>query len=85
MAHYKRKRPQTTARKGYSAKGLERRLQCSPSKVRHYDNWPRWHDKLHHTRPTRRQTHQHLLAVLNGADPDEMTWLDGRKPHEYFW
>lgn len=85
MAHYKRKRPRMAARKGYSSKGLERRLQCCRSEVRHYDNWPRWHDKLHHTRPTRRQTKQHLLAVMNGADPDQIAWLDGRKPHEYFW
>jgi hypothetical protein len=91
MAHYKRRRPRVARHKGYSSKGLERRLGIDPyglevpSAFRWLGNWPRAHDVLHHSRPTRRKVHALERAVLRDADPDDLVWPDGRKPHVYYW
>ena len=86
MAHYKRKRSRISGRqKGYSAKGLERRLDLAAEDVRWLQNWPRWHDKLLHTRPSRRAERRHEQELLKGSDPDNLTWSTSRKPHHYYW
>ena len=85
MAHYKRKRSRRAMTNGYSAKGLLYRLKKPEDDLRWLQNWPRWHDKLYHTRPTRRAVHSLSLEVLKGADPDNLVWPNGRKPQIYFW
>jgi len=61
MAHYKRKRPRTVGGHRYSSKALEYRLKLDAQDLRWLQSYPRWHDKLLHTRPARRQTK--LLAI----------------------
>ncbi|MDX8355580.1 hypothetical protein SLH47_24725 [Cognatiyoonia sp. IB215182] len=86
MAHYKRKRSRLAGRKaGYSSKGLERRLKLTSDEVLWLGNWPRWHDKLYHTRPRRREENKLTREVLKGSDPDNMAWPLNRKPHEHYW
>ena len=85
MAHYKRKRPRTVGGHRYSSKALEYRLKLGPNEVFWLQSWPRWHDKLFHTRPTRRKTKSMEQALLKGADPEGIVWPDGRKPHVYYW
>ena len=86
MAHYKRKRSRIAGRhKGYSAKGLERRLKLAAEDVRWLQNWPRWHDKLLHTRPLRRAERKRERELLKGNDPENLVWPTSRKPHRYYW
>ena len=85
MAHYKRKRPRTVHGNGYSRLGLSRRLGKDPDDVRWLGNWPRYHDITCHTRPTRRKSNALAFGILKGADPDDLVWTDGRKPHHYYW
>ncbi|WP_159805487.1 hypothetical protein [Litoreibacter roseus] len=86
MAHYKRKRSRLKGRnKGYSAKGLERRLKVKAEDLRWLQNYPRWHDKLHHIRPSRRAERKRERELLKGIDPDNLAWPVSRKPHHYFW
>ncbi|WP_170397491.1 hypothetical protein [Ruegeria arenilitoris] len=79
MAHYKRKRPRTVPGNGYSRLGLSRRLGKDPDDVRWLGNWPRGHDIIFHTRPTRRKSKALALGILKGADPDGISWPDSRK------
>lgn len=85
MAHYKRKRPRTVGGHRYSAKGLEYRLKIAPEDLRWLQSYPRWHDKLFHSRPARRQVKLLEVQVIKGADTDDLVWPDGRKPHVYYW
>ena len=86
MANYKRKRSRVAGRNnGYSAKGLEHRLELDAKDVRWLRNWPRWYDKLHHTRPLRRAGKRMERDLLKGDDPDNLVWPLSRKPHHYFW
>lgn len=85
MAHYKRKRPRTVSGIGYSRLGLGHRLGIDPDDVRWLGNWPRSHDIAFHTRPARRKSKALAHAILNGADPEDTVWPDGRKPHHYYW
>ena len=91
MAHHKHRRPRAARHKGYSSKGLVRRLGLDPhdhttwAAMYWLGNWPRVHDVLHHSRPTRRRVHALERKVLRGADPDDLVWPDGRKPHVYYW
>lgn len=93
MANYKRQRCRLRGAGHYSSKALGRRLDGawggSPVKGQDRRRWtkgyPRWWDKLHHTRPARSATRALERAVLRGRDPDGMTWPDGRKPHIYYW
>jgi len=85
MAHYKRKRPRTVGGHRYSSKALEYRLKLDAQNLRWLQSYPRWHDKLFHTRPARRQTKFLAIQVLKGADADGLVWPDGRKPHVYYW
>lgn len=85
MAHYKRKRPRTSGSGYYSARGLEHRLGDRYDPHVWHGNWPRWWDKVHHTRPTRRQSRALELIARKGEDSDGMVWPNGRKPHNYYW
>ncbi len=86
MAHYKRKRSRLAGRnKGYSSKGLERRLVPQIEELRWLQNYPRSHDKLYHTRPRRRSERKQERELLKGSDPDGLVWPLSRKPHEYYW
>jgi len=93
MAHYKRKRPRTLTAGYYSANGRENRLdgksggKAVPERKRR--NWtcayPRWHDKLYHTRPNRKRNRMLERAVLKGSDSDGIVWPHHHKPHNYYW
>ena len=89
MAHYKRRRPRTSGSGYYSANGLKNRLEDAGVREGDRHRWtygyPRWWDKAFHIRPARSVTKAKANAVLRGADPDDMTWPDGRKPHIYYW
>lgn len=86
MAHYKRKRSRLVGRhKSYSVKGLERRLKLETEDVRWLKNWPRWHDKLYHTRPSRREERKLERELLKGQCADNLAWPTSRRPHHYYW
>ena len=93
MANYKRKKSRTIGCGHYSSHGLEHRLDDlgMPRHARHSSSWrwtnsyPRYWDKLFHTRPARRTVKAQEGRVLRGWDADDMTWPDGRKPHIYYW
>lgn len=92
MAHYKRKRARTQGSGHYSNNGYRHRFGMSEEEFdgsrmlrAWYRNYPRYWDKVFHTRPARRKTRQLEQKVLHGEDPDNMTWPDGRKPHIYYW
>lgn len=85
MAHYKRKRSRSNPSGYYSANALKHRLGVRFSAHALTSNWPRYWDKFYHTRPTRAKARQLEHAILRGADPDDMVWPDGRKPHVYYW
>lgn len=85
MAHYKRKRPRTSPSGSYSGKALGYRLGIDDKDVSWLSNWPRFWDKIAHTKPARVRTRQLERGIIHGADPDNMVWPDGRKPHIYFW
>lgn len=84
--NYKRKRPRT-ASSGYSVDKY-RNLKL-PSEVSGWvwlNNWPRWWDKIFHTRPHRRRTRVLENAVLQEKlDPDNVAWPLYKKPHSYYW
>lgn len=88
MAHYKRKRSRSQSSGHYSGKGLERRLD---GKIPLGDRWhwtgsyPRYWDKVHHTRPTRARTRMAEIKVIKGEDPDGIVWPHPKKPHIYYW
>ena len=76
MAHFKRRRPRTSAAK-------------RGSRPRGYwlASWPAYHDILFHNRPRRRKESRLLLKVrLDLVDPDDVAWpLGNNKPHVYYW
>lgn len=85
MAHYKRKRARTKSSGYYSANALKYRLGDKYNDRLWLRNWPRYWDKVMHTRPFRTRTRQLEHAVMQGNDPDAILWPDGRKPHIYYW
>ena len=91
MAHHKRRRPRAARHKGYSSKGLTRRLGLDPrdhttwAAMYWLSNWPRAHDVLRYSCATRRRVHALEHEILRGADLDDLVWPDGRKPHVYYW
>lgn len=86
MAHYKRKRSRTASSGYYSNNGLKRRLGDAEKDLSHWTTrYPRWWDKVMHTRPSRARTRLLEHRVRKGEDTEDMTWPDGRKPHVYYW
>jgi hypothetical protein len=85
MAHYKRKRARTAPGGHYSANALKHRLGPRWSDRMWLSGWPRYWDKVMHTRPMRARARRLEQAVLNGADPDGLSWPLSRKPHIYYW
>lgn len=85
MAHHKRKRPRATSGRGYSAKGLARRLGIDHHDIRWWDHRPRWHHIIVNKRPSRRRTKAAERAALRTADPDILIWPLARKPHDDYW
>lgn len=49
------------------------------------NSWPAYWDTLYHRRPQRRRAKKLCRQVIQGRDPDDMSWPDGRKPHAYYW
>jgi hypothetical protein len=65
---------------------------CCPARdaLKHSPFWisnePKWWQRLHNLRPSRRQQKQMLHAIGRGLDPDAVgRWPDYRKPHIYYW
>lgn len=89
MAHYKRKRPRTSGSGHYSNNGLKNRLDEKGINKKDRRAWhfshPRWWDKVMHTAPSRSRSKVLERKVLKGADFDNMSWPDYRKPHIYYW
>ncbi|MCI2395605.1 hypothetical protein [Aliiroseovarius sediminis] len=85
MAHHKRKRPRVAYGRGYSTKGLARRLGVDPREIRWWESCPRWHNLLANKRPQRRRTKSVERATLTADDPDTLVWPVDGKPHDYFW
>lgn len=85
MAHFKRKRARTARSSRYSSNGLKYRLGDRYDDRMWIGGWPRQHDILFHTRPTRRKKQRLEKKVLRGSDTEDMVWPDGRKPHVYYW
>lgn len=85
MAHHKRKRSRTHSCRYYSANALKHRLGKRYLSHIWHTNWPRHWDKVYHIRPARREARRLEKEVLRGADPDNMVWPDGQKPHIYYW
>lgn len=85
MAHYKRKRPRAASGRGYSAKGLARRLGIDHHDIRLWDHGPRWHHLIVNKRPLRRRTKTVERAAVKTADPDVLIWPLARKPHDDYW
>lgn len=94
MAHFKRGYAKTKTR-GRKRRRDERRVLRGYTKERsawlcHYHTWmqtyPKYWDVEFHTRPKRRKTRRCEIAVLKGADPDNLAWpLGNHKPHNYYW
>jgi hypothetical protein len=55
----------------------------SPLGLAMLSSWPRWHDDLYHTKPSRREETVLLKGLERGLEP--IRWPDHKKPHEYFW
>lgn len=85
MAHHKRKRPRVSYGRGYSAKGLARRLGINPAGIRWWKSNPRWHHLLANKRPQRRRIKAVERAALKSDVPEALVWPVDRKPHDYFW
>jgi len=85
MAHYKRKRPRSSAGGYYSSKAMTYRLGDRISNRRWTSHWPRWWDKVFHTRPARARTRALGRQVVKGADPDGIAWPRPGRPHVYYW
>jgi hypothetical protein len=47
--------------------------------------YPRWWDILFHNRPRRRRDSANVIAIMKGADPDDMAFELNHKPHSYYW
>lgn len=89
MAHYKRKHPRSSSSGYYSANGLKNRLDdigLDPrSRKKWHQGYPRWWDKVFHTRPARTKNRVLEKKILKDADSENMCWPDNRKPHIYYW
>ena len=82
MAHHKRKRPRAAYGRGYSAKGLARRLGIDPTGIRWWKSNTRWHHLLANKRPRIKAVER---ATLKSDAPDTHVWPVDGKPHDYFW
>ena len=50
------------------------------------NNWPAFHDLLHHRRPPRRRDKRLERATLfDRVDTEATCWPTWRKPHLYWW
>ena len=86
MAHYKRRRSRRASMGHYSGNGLRHRLGSETfDGIRWLGSYPRWWDYIHHTRPARAAGRKLIRQVMAGADPENICWPDGRKPHVYYW
>lgn len=90
MAHHKRKRPRSLATRGSSYNGLKRRLEDRGVDIEtsyHFmRNYPRYWDIIRHSRPARQHNAQVARMVVKGdVDADDAIWMNGRKPHIYYW
>jgi hypothetical protein len=85
MAHFKRKKSRSSPSGNYSRMGLRNRLGDRYDDRSWLQNWPRHWDKVYHTRPCRAKNRRLEREIMNGTDPDNMVWPDGRKPHIYYW
>lgn len=85
MAHHKRKRPRAAFGRGYSAKGLARRLDISDHEIHWWDHGPRWHHIIVNKRPLRRRIKAAERAALKSTDPDALIWPIAGKPHDDYW
>ena len=59
---------------------------------KYYQGYPRSHDIVHHSRPTRRKNRQVsreiLMSDIMDRDPlmvDDMVFPLAKKPHKYYW
>lgn len=97
MAHHKRKRARTAACGHYSNNALWRRLGDKSEErgdraltkaeiYRRYSRmgYPRWWDKVFHTRPRRAATRSAERAALL-TDAEGLIWPLDKKPHKYYW
>ena len=85
MAHFKRKRSRALHSGSYSSNALERRLGSRYHQRAWLESYPRSWDKICHTRPGRAKARLAERDILRGADPDEVLWPLGKKPHIYYW
>lgn len=84
MANFRRRRPRlSTTHTGYSHRAGRNRY-AAPGH-RWMGNWPAWWDLVFHTRPRRRRTREAVVLIMQGRDPDGITWPVAKKPHVYYW
>lgn len=71
MAHHKRKKPRTRGTRHGDM---------------HFHGWPAWWDIVFHTRPTRAKNREALRRIFKGdLDHEDHVFLNGKKPHIYYW
>lgn len=86
MAHYKRRyaKTKTRGRKRNCHKWIDGKNNWGG--MRFMCSWPRYWDVEFHRRPKRRKIKRALVALKQGADPDNLAWpLGNHKPHSYYW
>lgn len=79
MANFKRSKPRLRTFGKRFIKRPANPLYCWSG------NWPAAWDILYHRRPHRRATKRLEIAVMHGADPDNLAWPVAKKPHVYYW
>lgn len=81
--NYKRGYPRTTRH----GRGRDKHRRRQPGFDRYHwlSQWPRFWDVIMHTRPRRRRTRAAVVLVMQGRDPDGITWPVAKKPHKYYW
>lgn len=98
MANHKRKRARTAARGHYSRDALRRRLE-GKSRDRgnrdltedeayarsYHSGYPRWWDKMFHTRPRRSAVRALEREALISDEVADLIWPLDKKPHQYYW
>jgi len=101
MANYKRRYPRAKGSPHKSAVTWRAENGCKPvdyraSGLRAWEvewhpyksmlnSWPRSHDILLHTRPSRRAWRRVERQILRGIDHDDMVFPLDKKPHKYYW